>query len=191
MKKIFLAASILICAVSKNYAQTNDFRTFTWGSSAEQVQTGEKAKLIAKIKDDELEYEEQLAGSHCNVFYIFNDNDKLISGLYFFTKQYENPQLYLQDYNKFKTLLVQKYGKPSSDLQTWNHNTPPTEKHNYGQAVADGDLALNAVWETANSTIKIKLISMDKRPSLQIVYTTRTLDEMENKENLKKALDKL
>jgi hypothetical protein len=190
MKKLFLAASVLLATVVTANAQ-NDFRNFAWGSPINQVESSEKSKLIVKVKDDELEYEEQLAGSDCNVYYIFNDNDKLVSGLYFFTKVYDNPQLYLQDYNKFKTLLEQKYGKPTSDNQIWNHNTPPMEKHNYGQAIADGDLALNSVWETANSNIKIKLVSLDKHPSLQIIYTTRTLDEMENKDALKKALDKL
>src|ERR1700712_1112743 len=115
MKKLFLAASVLFAAIGSTNAQSNDFRGFNWGSPINQVQTSEKATLALKIKDDELEYTEQLAGSDCNLFYIFNDNDKLISGMYYFTKKYDNPQLYLQDYNKFKTLLIQKYGKPNSD----------------------------------------------------------------------------
>src|SRR3978361_512963 len=151
MKNLFLAASVLIAAIGTSHAQTNDFRGFNWGSPINQIQTSEKATLALKIKDDELEYNEQLAGSDCNLFYIFNDNDKLISGMYYFTKKYDNPQLYLQDYAKFKALLAKKYGKAISEKEYWNHNTPPTEKHNYGQAVADGDLALNTVWETSTS----------------------------------------
>lgn len=78
-----------------------------------------------------------------------------------------------------------------SEKEYWNHNTPPTEKHNYGQAIADGDLALNTVWETPVSIVKIKLVSLDKYPSLQIIYTSKALDAMENQDALKNALNKL
>src|ERR1700744_3939664 len=100
MKKLIIAAAILL--LGKNIVQAQDFRGFAWASSLEAVQSGEKAPLIAKVSDDELTYKDQIGGSDCDVVYIFNDNDKLACGLYVFTKKYSNPQLYLQDYNKFK-----------------------------------------------------------------------------------------
>lgn len=190
--KVFMLCTLLmgglICSAS---AQSNDFRGFIWGSSIEKVQADEKVNLIYKLKNDELEYEDKLAGSDCNVIYIFNDNNKLVSGNYFFTKKYSNPQLYIQDYNKFKELLAEKYGKPASEKETWSTHMPVTEKHNFGQAVADGNLSLNTVWTTERSQIKIALISSDKHPSLQIQYMSLSLDELESKEDMKKALGKL
>lgn len=190
MKKILIAVLILCGAVSGSHAQ--DFRGFTWGNSLDNVQTGEKSPFIAKVSNDELAYKDILGGSDCDVVYIFNDNDRLTSGLYVFTKKYANPQLYIQDYNKFKNLLTEKYGKPSSEKENWSSSTTASEKHDYGQAVSDGHLTLNAAWNTERSVIKIALVNTnEKRPSLQIHYTTRSLDELENKEELKAALKKL
>lgn len=192
MKKIFAAFIIMMTGgISSIKAQITDFRGFDWGSAFNKVQAGEKSQLIANINNDELEYKDKLGGSDCEVLYIFNDNDKLESGMYIFSKKYSNPQLYLQDYNKFKTLLIEKYGKPSVEKENWNNAMPGTEKLNYGQAIADGNLTLSTFWNTARSVIKIVLISIDRRPSLQIHYTARSLDELENKEELKNALNKL
>lgn len=191
MKKVWMGLITLASSLGVLHAQGNGFRGFAWGESIANVQAGEKSKLEFKEGNDELNYHDLLAGSDCNVSYIFNDNDKLESGVYLFTKKYSNPQLYLQDYNKFKALLTQKYGKPASEKKAWQNNTPSTEKPNYGQAIADGNLSMNTVWDAGNTTVKIILVSFDKHPSLQIHYTTKSLDELENKQALKEALDKL
>ena len=125
----------MIAFSASSFAQDNqstDFRGFNWGASLAQVQSQERSRLVVKIKDDELEYEDLLAGSDCDVIYIFNDNDKLIGGNYVFTKKYSNPELYMQDYNRFKDLLTQKYGKPSSDDTHMRSNVSTADKHSYG-----------------------------------------------------------
>jgi len=189
MKTILMA--LLATAGTCLNAQTKDFRGFSWGNPLQEIQSSEKSKLLAKSGNDELIYQDELGGSDCSVVYIFNDNDKLESGMYVFSKKYSNPELYLQDYNKFKSLLIEKYGKPVSEKENWSASTVVAEKHNYGQAIADEKLALNAEWNTGRSVIKIALISIDKHPSLQIQYTARSLDELENKDELKAALEKL
>ena len=67
-----------------------------------------KSKFIKEEKGDLLKYEDQVGGADCYVIYTFNDNNKLISGNYVFTKQYSNSQLYLHDYTKFEKLLTEK-----------------------------------------------------------------------------------
>lgn len=192
MKKLLIVFAVLMGGISFSHAQTTDFRGFTWGNPLDKIQADEIAQLLFKVSNNEIEYKDVLGGSDCDVVYIFNDNDKLTSGMYIFSKKYSNPQLYLQDYNKFKALLTEKYGKPVSDKENWANKTSVAEKHNYGQAVADGNLSLSAVWNTGRSVIKIVLLTTnDKRISLQIHYTAQSLDELENKEELKEALKKL
>ena len=147
--------------------------------------------MVLKVNNDEIVYKDSLGGSACNVYYIFNDNDKLESGLYFFTKKYSNPELYIQDYQVFKNLLAEKYGIPTSEKENWHSNIKISDKNNYGQAVADGNLQLNATWNTERSVIKIVLLEVNSHPSLQIHYTASSLDELENKTELKNALKKL
>jgi hypothetical protein len=193
MRKSFLAVAAMIIINSLSFAQTpaNDFRGFTWGNLLSQVKTGEKSKFVSQDKDDLLTYEDQLAGSDVVVNYQFNDNDKLVSGTYTFTKKYSNPQLYIQDFAKFKNLLNSKYGAARLNKEEWSANTTPNEKENYGQAISDGNLSLYSVWTTGRSEIKIILNTKNNVPLLQIHYTCKSLDELENKEELKKALLKL
>ena len=191
--KALLAVSIFIIVHTQSFSQTiNDFRGFSWGNSLAQIESNEKAKLILKDKDDALEYDDQIAGSDCIVIYTFNDNDKFISGAYVFTKNYSNPQLYVQDYNKFKQVLIQKYGKPKNDLKNWtSESSGQLDKDKIPQSVAQGLMSLSADWETDRSLIKIDLIYSNNKPSLRIHYTTKNLAELEDQEQLKQALDKL
>ena len=174
------------------FGQVTDFRGATWGSSLTSIKASEKTNFVMKIKDDELVYKDLLDGEDCTVYYIFNDNAKLESGVYRFTKNYSNPQLYVEDYDKFRALLIEKYGIPANETASWNNDAGNTEKSNYGQAVADGRLSLNTVWRTNRSIVKIVLITTAaKRPALQINYTTRSLDQLENQAELRAALGKL
>jgi hypothetical protein len=193
MKKSLLAVVALITINSLTIAQTsiNDFRGFTWGNLLTQVKANEKSKFVSEDKDDLLAYEDQLAGSDVIVNYQFNDNGKLVSGTYIFTKKYSNPQLYVQDFAKFKNLLTNKYGNSKLSKEEWSANTLPNDKENYGQAISDGNLTLYSVFTTERSSIKIILMTYNKVPYLQIHYTAKSLDELENKEELKKALLKL
>lgn len=112
--------------------------------------------------------------------------------MYLFSKKYSNPQLYIQDYNKFKALLTKKYGKAASENETWASQATAKQKQDYGQAVAAGILSLSSTWNTGKSVIKIVLIeTTEHRPALQIHYTTASLDDFENSADLNDSLKKL
>src|ERR1700694_1678711 len=119
MKKLLVLVILINAATAFAYAQTPDFRGFNWGNAFNKIQSEEKAQFVLKSENDELEYTDILGGSDCDVVYIFNDNDKLKSGMYIFSKKYSNPELYLQDYNKFKALLREKYGNPVIENENW------------------------------------------------------------------------
>lgn len=193
MKRLLLGVLLVPGFIGIASAQTvkSDFRNFVWGASFSQVQQNEKSEFLAKEQNDMLIYRDRLAGYDCNVSYGFNENDKLISGNYVFNKKYTNPQLYLQDFNTFKKLLTRKYGKPTSEKMNWNKNTPVLEKHNYGQAVVDGNLSMSTTWTTDRSFIEIALTGVNKVPSMHIHYTTISLEELQNGDELQKALNKL
>jgi hypothetical protein len=54
-----------------------------------------------------------------------------------------------------------------------------------------GNLRLTSVWNTDRMVIKITLITIDKHPNLQIHYTARSLDDLEDAEKLQAAIKKL
>ena len=192
MKKIIFNGIILLMGINSSYAQTADFRIFSWGNPMEKIKTDEKSPFFSTLKSDELEYNDKLGGSNFKVLYIFNDNNKLISGIYIFSKKYSNPELYYQEYSVFLKLLTEKYGKATNEKETWNTTDPLYDKSNKKQAIADKNLNLYAVWYTKRTAIKITVISIGNEvPSMQIHYTATSLDELENQIDLKDALNKL
>ena len=193
MKKSLFVVIALIAFGRLGISQTTekDFRDFAWGSSFSQVKENETAKFISQDTNSLITYDDHLASYDVEVNYQFNEDDKLVSGTYNFTKKHSNPQLYIEDYDIFRNLLTTKYGEPNLKKEEWSSNTTPNDKQNYGQAIADGHLSLYSVWETKRSLIKIILSSSNNRPFLQIHYTTKSLDELENKVELRKALQKL
>jgi hypothetical protein len=192
MKKKIFWLTILILGISNSNAQTTDFRIFSWGNSIEKVKSDEKAPFYAAKNGDELEFDDKLGGTKFKVLYIFNENNKLISGIYIFAKKYSNTELYYQDYSVFLKLLKEKYGKATNEKETWNTSDSLYDKSNKKQAIADKNLNLYAVWNTERTTIKITLISIGNEvPSMQIHYTAAALDELKNQIDLKDALNKL
>ncbi|HQG38460.1 MAG TPA: hypothetical protein PLK15_04965 [Chitinophagales bacterium] len=193
MKKLLIVLLTSMASALSAMAQNTDFRGYEWGSSLEKIQESESVPYVAKVSNDELIYRDQLGGYDCDVHYIFNDNDKLEGGVYLFTKKYPNPQFYVEDYNTFKSLLTQKYGKAVAENVNWKNNTTTsTDKQAYGQAVADGNLTLNTRWNTPRSSVMIILFTTpEKQPVLQIYYTARSLEELQNKATLKTAIQKL
>ena len=116
-----------------------------------------------------------LDGKECDVYYQFNDNDVLETGLYFFTKEYSNPQLYLEDFSRFKKMLCNKYGQPSSEKETWHKYTKARTSH-YAQAIEQGLLSMDAMWTTDRSDIRILLVKGNcGHPVLQIHYSARQI----------------
>jgi hypothetical protein len=195
MKKLAIAFATLITMSVQIKAQTKttDFRTYNWGILKNDLAQQEKLtyKNIPTENKNSLKYEDELGGANCYVIYTFNDNDKLISGNYILRNHYSNSQLYLHDFAKYEKLLVEKYGKVTTLKYDWIENKASTDKENFGQAIADGNLIMTSVWETPRSVIKLTLFSVNEKPSLQIHYTYKTLSELENNTELKKALIKL
>lgn len=191
MKTILSTFITCLLFVVANAQTEPDFRGFQWGASFEQVLSGEKAPFFFREGERLLEFRDNLAGNSCDVSYSFNENNKLVSGNYVFTKRYPNPQFYIEDYNTFKTLLVSKYGKPISEKELWAANTPMVEKHSYGQALADEHLKLVSTWTTNRSVIQIIAAGYEKHPAVYIHYMIKTPAELQDTSALKAAIKKL
>ena len=192
MKKTVFATLLVIAGFNCGWSQNKDFRNFSWGSPMEKIRAEEKAPFFSKLKNYELEYDDKLLGSNFKVLYIFNEKNKLISGIYIFSRKYSNTELYYQDYMVFLKLLSKKYGEPDKEKEVWNTTDTEFDKTNKQQAIADGNLNLYSLWNTERTSIKITLISIGSEvPSLQIHYTTKSLDELQDPAELKDAMNKL
>jgi hypothetical protein len=171
--------------------QQNDFRGFTWGDSFDKVLSEEKAKYVTKKDRIELLYSDVLGGKDVKILYVFNGQSKLIETVYIFARKYNNPERYVLNFNAFSDLITEKYGTPTKQKERWISDDTANDKAHPGQALSDGDLSFYTVWMTDRVVIKSTLSKEAGKPSMQIHYTTRTLDLMENEEELRSALKML
>ena len=155
----------------------------------DKVKYLEGPKFIAD-KDDRLIYNCTLAGSDFFLTYIFNDNDKLIGARYVLDKIFSNPDFYVNDFAKFKEMLIKKYGFPYRDEQNWLSSILNKDPNNIGSALENSSVSLVAAWHNAETDIKLSLMKSDKI-YLIIDYTAIKYRELENEEILKKSLDNL
>lgn len=190
MKQLFIL-SIIVLSVNTIFAQRNDFRIANWGASFEDIKAIETSSLVMTIRQDELIYKEVLDGDACEVYYMFNENAELMSGLYHFTRQYSNPQQYVELYDKFQRMLANKYGEEVDEKQLWHPSFKGLDRSSFGKEIANGNLSLSTEWNTPNGKVKISLTrGGDQQPQVQIYYHGTSSAVVARLGNKKSALAK-
>lgn len=166
MKKLLLlvlAASLGLAALSckdRNETETKkapefNFRKTTWGMSRDQVKASEDTKPTGE-KPDVLTYRDELDGIPAIVGYLF-DGDKLTRTGYLMHGSYEDPNKYIEDYDKVKESMIKTYGAPAQDEIQWKEGEESQDHAQYGKAVCDGKLRYTTVWTDGVTMITERL----------------------------------
>jgi len=164
---------------------SQDFKTFYWGDSSAKIKSMEKSKLILDGGDKLLTYESEISNLKPTLSYYFKNN-KLSSVLYTFTEEHSNKNLYIEDYEKTKALLTEKYGEPSKVKEEWRSDLFKGDKQYYGLAISKGDLELNAIWKLDRTYIVCRIFGDNGNIDHGIFYSDKTnsSDKSDNKEDL-------
>jgi len=165
------------------------FRKVPWGLSKEDVKKIEN-KEVAYENDKALWYSTSLAGLKCSAIYVFAA-DKFIRGRYYIDESHSNNNDYIDDYDKLKQLLKEKYGEPLEDKQIWKDDLYKNDYSEWGIAVASGKMFYYATWENEDSKIEIQLWGDNFRVKETIDYTSKIFGDLENQLNNQKAKDDL
>ncbi|MDP4268187.1 MAG: hypothetical protein Q8880_12220 [Bacteroidota bacterium] len=190
LKVLIIACIILV--INNVYSQSLDFRNHFWGSSKELIKRSENCKLLDE-KTFHLIYSDSVGSLSCKVYFYFTQDNMLRKGVYVFSNKYNDPLLYVKDYNFFKNYLIEKYGKPNSDERIWNVEKYRNAENKLGDAISNNDLSLLTTWNKLLTTVKLSLSynTQEKNVELKIEYTSNALQEIyELKEN-NKILEKL
>lgn len=166
MKKLLLlvlAASLGLAALSckdRNETETKkapefNFRKTTWGMSRDQVKASEDTKPTGE-KPDVLTYRDELDGIPAIVGYLF-DGDKLTRAGYLMRGSYDDPNKYIEDYDKVKESMIKTYGAPAQDEIQWKEGEESQDHAQYGKAVCDGKLRYTTVWTDGVTMITERL----------------------------------
>jgi len=132
-------------------AEEYDFKQFRWGASKEEVIAVEGTPLTeAKVNgyDDmqTIAYFTTIVDLDALLAYTFC-NEGLCTTTYFLAESHSNNSLYIDDYEKIKSVLEKKYGKPLIDSENWeNDSKEKSYADKKGDALYYGYLNYSTYW---------------------------------------------
>ena len=161
-----------------NYAPRN-FEEMQWGlSKKEVVELEGKPADQRKVKGlDVMRYQQRVINLDCAIDYFFAAN-KLSRTRFSFAGDYLDKNAYLQDYQKIKDALVQKFGRPLEEAMEWRDNSYKDDFSAWGEAVSLGHLELSSRWLTAQTEITANLSGAEDEILLTVEYAGLQLKEL-------------
>jgi hypothetical protein len=181
---IFLFFSIVVLSNDVKY----DFRRTNWGMSKEQVRATED-KNPSGESDTVLAYDVKIDAKDFICLYQFLENKLFFSG-YNCKEEHINYNLYIDDYEDLKEILIKKYGKPTKDKKMWDDLSEwelEAYKQNLGNSISAGFLIYFASWETLTTRIELILDGDNYEINLRIRYISKELKEWADKIKEEKA----
>jgi hypothetical protein len=164
-----------------NYAPRK-FEEMKWGLSKKQILEME-GKPLAQRKAkglDIMDYQQKLINLDCSIEYLFAAN-KLSRTRFSFTTEYLDKNAYLEDYQKIKDALVQKFGRPLEEGMDWRDTTFKDDFGSWGEAVSLGHLELSSRWLTPQTEILAVLSGQNEEIVLTVEYSGLQLKELAKK----------
>jgi hypothetical protein len=171
---LFPVVSILAlgCSIDeelKDKSDRFDFRQTNWGANHERVK-GSESSAPTDENTDVITYVGEFEGMPAIVGYLFQD-EKLTRAGYVMTKSYQEPEMYVRDFNKLRDFYTMTYGKPSYDMVNWNEDAQSNIKTDaYAQVACDGDVQYLAGWGTQGSMVRLMLHGKDGKCELGVMY---------------------
>ena len=192
MKKItFIIITTLVLFYSGNgHAEEMDFRNTKWGMTMEEVIKSEGKEPTVAKNDKTATYKGTIAGLDNSYSYTFIDN-KLTSAAIIFTGLHTNKNDYIDDFNRVKKMLIHKYGKPENDVQKWKNDLFRDHREGWGIAISVGDLEYIALWKMDRTDVFLQLTGENYEILFGILYQSKQLKDLQEKESEKEILDKL
>ena len=163
-----LHKAILLALLLLPLASHAQFRSTTWGMSANNVKGLEKTEFIGEGKDM-LAYKTHFVGTKMMLYFMFQ-NDRLYRGSYVSMEIHVNPKWHIKDYERCKLQLEQYFGKPLRDESVSKNDTVEEDPEKQGMAILSGDLMLISSWVNAESKVTIICSGDGKKVTLEITY---------------------
>lgn len=153
-----------------------DFRQAKWGMPPGAVKKAETFTLLNEEKDA-LAYRGRAHGRDCVALYIFAKG-RLAAGRYLFERAPGAQTPLLDDFDALLDTLTDLYGAPSGGVsQLWRAGAKSGDQSRWGEAVAFGELALSAAWQTERTEILLALTGGGGQARLAVEYSSAALEK--------------
>lgn len=164
-----------------NYTPRN-FDEMQWGVSKKYIVEMEgKPSFQTRFKGlDIMRYEQKVINLDCAIEYVFASN-KLSSTKFYFQNNHLNKNAYLEDYQRIKDALIQRFGRPLEENLDWRDTANKENFSSWGEAISLGQLELSSRWLTSQTEIQASLTGEDEEINLIVEYTGLQLKEVARK----------
>lgn len=167
----------------------DDFRGLRWGVDMRDVLRSEPEAPISQSHDT-LVFDGRLADIDVNIVYVF-DALKLATGGYLSKEVHTNKNLYIDDYEQIKGLLIQKYGEPDQDRTTWHSDLYRDKPEDYGLAISIGAMVVSASWTVGETRIVTGLTGEGFKIKHSVLYIDIKTDEQRKAKERAEAYNQL
>jgi len=162
------------------YADDYHFRNTKWQMSVEEVMAAEGTYPIYDTNEPPLHaigYKDNVMGKNVYITYSLLNN-KLWKTMYILNEKYTNSNLYISDYKAFQRILIEEYGKPTSEDIIWKNDLYKDKPQQYGFAVSLGHVSYRTVWKNTNeSNIFLTLKGDNYKINCTIAYYSIEMEE--------------
>lgn len=153
-----------------------DFRRARWGMSLAEVKASEPAK--PSLEDaNSLMYDTTVEGYDVAVGYFFASY-QLVSAGCVYKVEHRNKTDFIDDFKKVEVSLAEKYGSPEFNETVWKNDRYRNQPHNWGKAIAAGQLVYQAQWKTPATEILESLSGDYFDIEFGVKYNSRLLAEV-------------
>lgn len=152
-----------------------DFRNAKWGDSIEDVLEYDYDVTLT-LDGDGLVGDCVVADKNAKVYYIF-ENDKLVSGGYYFDFGTNNGWRYISAYDEIKSMLLEIYGDPIVDEINYVYGESLADFMDDVLALEAGYTIYVAQWETDTTTISMGMFAENYDIKFLLIYEDINYEE--------------
>ncbi len=152
------------------------FRNAKWGMKKSEVKKLEEAQL-KEGGSSGLLYIGTISDLDCGILYRFVE-DKLVLGMYGITEIHFDPNEYIDDFDRFRTILTQKYGLPITEEAKWKTEESERDYGNLGYEILKGNLVMGCVWELPKTKILLLIKKDEFSINLTLTYSSVKLQDL-------------
>lgn len=173
---IFNLASCTTSNENEDDDKVYDFQHSNWGMTREEVIKQEDSLELTDFENLLISNTTSILSEDAKLIFAF-ENDKLINGMILFDIEHTNENLYIDDYDRVKEALIEKYGTTTDEKQVWKDDLYKDDPDDWGFAISLGDLFYMSTWEISDSYVNLLLQGDNYSISMSILYRSKS-DEM-------------
>ncbi len=148
-----------------------------WGITLDEVKFSETGTPYEE-KDNLILYKDQFEDIDSTLGYIFEDG-KLVKAGYLFYENYEQPDKYIEDYERVKGVLIDNLGAPVLDEVKWTDEEQIDQADPTGKAVCEGEIIYRSQWVSEDSVVTMHLEGANNKCRQGVIFESKEHFEAE------------